>query len=681
AVAIDQVRQSAAERSQRAFFEKVLENFPGVLVVVSPSDLRVVRANRNFNLLLPEPYRGGEPVVGRTLRELSGQNWDERNEQMANMLRDVGESGEAVSFQQYETAAVSGVTTYWNWTAAPVDPLAEGEQRLVMFLAQDVTEVVLSQRKEQESIEAARARAEELETVIRQMVDGVIIFDVDGRIVKYNPAGELLLGRHIDVGADQSSSPTRYGLYTMDNQLYRVDQLPSTLALRGEAVVGAQMTVKRERDPDVIISVSGAPLRNPDGQITGAVVVMRDITQDKMAERLKDEFLSVVSHELRTPLSAIMGYSDLMLRGVHGALSEKQARALGAVRSNADRLLHLINDLLDVSRLESGSIPIAPEAVNLAQTIARTITQTKVLAVNAGVSVSNQVSSEKLPLVMADEPRLQQIIENLLTNAIKFTPSGGSVVFSAVASHLPAEHPDVLSTAPLLSDGADARSVVVTVTDTGAGLEGEQVSRIWERFYQVDTSAKRRSGGAGLGLAIVRNLVDLHGGQIQARSEGISRGTSFSFSLPLAPIQQSVAPPPATRRKLSDRPYVEDDPNAQVVLVVEDDEDQREIICDMLEMEGYKVVVAEDGEEAVSLAHDLVPAAIALDVMLPRSDGWEVLSTLKSDPTTQEIPVLIISVVDQQEFGRKLGADEYLIKPLDAGSLRTAVRRLIKEER
>ncbi|HUP27308.1 MAG TPA: GAF domain-containing protein, partial [Chloroflexia bacterium] len=235
AVAIDQVRQSAAERSQRAFFEKVLENFPGVLVVVSASDLRVVRANRNFNLLLPEPYRGGEPVVGRTLRELSGQNWNERNEQMANMLRDVDASGEAVSFQQYETAAVSGVTTYWNWTAAPVDPLADGEQRLVMFLAQDVTEVVLSQRKEQESIEAARARAEELETVIRQMVDGVIIFDVDGRIVKYNPAGELLLGRHIDVGADQSSSPTRYGLYTMDNQLYRVDQLPSTLALRGEA--------------------------------------------------------------------------------------------------------------------------------------------------------------------------------------------------------------------------------------------------------------------------------------------------------------------------------------------------------------------------------------------------------------------------------------------------------------
>jgi CheY-like chemotaxis protein len=181
-------------------------------------------------------------------------------------------------------------------------------------------------------------------------------------------------------------------------------------------------------------------------------------------------------------------------------------------------------------------------------------------------------------------------------------------------------------------------------------------------------------------LAIVRGLVELHGGQIRATSEGTSLGASFTFSLPVASNEvELISPEERTDKAVAFQPRGVEDPDARTVLVVEDDRDQREIICDMLEMEGYHVVLTEDGEEAVALARSLLPSAIALDVMLPRSDGWEVLSRLKTDETTRDIPVLIISVVDQQDLGKKLGADEYLIKPLEAASLRSAVRRLVED--
>ena len=179
----------------------------------------------------------------------------------------------------------------------------------------------------------------------------------------------------------------------------------------------------------------------------------------------------------------------------------------------------------------------------------------------------------------------------------------------------------------------------------------------------------------GLGLAIVRNLVELHGGQVWATSAGINMGSNFSFSLPLA----STEPVRPTRRVRRSPTGQDTEYQASgTVLVAEDDEDQREIICRMLELEGYRVVLASDGIEALELASKVRPTAIALDIILPDTDGWEVLAHLKSDPATTDIPVLIISVVDQKEFARNMGADEYLVKPLNPASLRQAVRRLVE---
>jgi CheY-like chemotaxis protein len=320
------------------------------------------------------------------------------------------------------------------------------------------------------------------------------------------------------------------------------------------------------------------------------------------------------------------------------------------------------------------------QPADLADVVARTIAQTRVLAADAGVNLTNNIPKTSMPNVLADEPKLQQVLENLLTNAVKFTPNGGTITFTAGLSPLPADHPDLTALEPVTEQrGPDgAQSVVVSVTDNGAGLEEDQLERIWDRFYQVDSTSRRRTGGAGLGLAIVQNLVDLHGGRVWAKSEGKNRGSTFSFSLPLARQGASLpAEPEPTPRKHPPQ-WTHDAQTQGQVLVVEDDPDQREIICEMLEMEGFKVLLAEDGEEAVNLALSTRPAAIILDVILPRADGWEVLHRLKDAEATADIPVLILSVVDQPGFGKRLGADEYLIKPLEPNALRKTIRRLVR---
>lgn len=684
AMAIEQSRASKAERSQRAFLERVIENFPGVLLVVGPPpDWRIELANSRFNNFLPEPYRSARSIVGLTSKELSSDS--EQGRAMTQLLEHVFETGEAVSFEQFRSENAFMGTTYWNWVAVPVDDVSQAGERMLMLIAHDITESVEARHNQEKSSELAYARAAELDTIISHMADGVAIFDKFGEPVRINPAGMELLGQGVIAGSVPERHAAQYGLYTAAGVPFRTEDLPVVRALKGEVVTSETILVRRPNQEETIIRISCSPLTDPEGDINGAVAVFHDITQDKIVERLKDEFLSIVSHELRTPLTAIIGYSDLMLRGVHGGLVDRQAKVLNSVRANADRLLRLINDLLDVSKLESGSVHLTREPTDIADVAGRIIAQTRILASNNDVEVHNLLPDRQLNMVVGDEQKLQQIIENLLANAIKFTP-GGTVTVDAYLSPLEPGDP-LLSEQPPPAPTSlrePARSMVISVRDSGAGLEQDQLERIWDRFYQADTTVKRRSGGAGLGLTIVRSLVELHGGQVWATSEGEGKGSTFSFTLPIAPGE--FAPDAQVRgsraarlreqtRKRDQRPLV------GTVLVAEDDADQREIICELLEMEGFEVVLAAAGDEAVDLAFRIQPSAIALDVILPRLDGWQVLQRLRNNPSTKDIPVLIISVVDQAQFGKTLGADEYLLKPLEPSALRTAIRRLVLARR
>jgi PAS domain S-box-containing protein len=679
-VALNTMRESAAERTNRIFLERIIENFPGLLMVLGPPDFRILRASSSLAVALPEEFRDPHKYLGKTLAELGKAIGSDNYVRFQPLLQRVMETGEPLILDSYKSESKTLGVTYWNMMCLPIDEVLPGVGRHILLIAYQVTDVVHARQEARRLAQQAQNRADELEAVINQMADGVTLYDADGNARKINPAGQMLLGRGLMPDVKREDYVSAYGFTKLDGEPFAPKELPYRRALAGETVTGVHMMVRRSEDDEVILSISSAPIRNDEGEIVGAVSVFHDVTREKMADRLKDEFLSVVSHELRTPLSAIMGYSDLMLRGVHGSFNERQARALGAVRANANRLLRLINDLLDVSRLEAGSVPMEKEPVDLSEAVERAVTQARVLAAGAAVHISNQVDPELMVPVLADSQKLMQVIENLVTNALKFTPKNGHITLGARLSATDADDPEIMEEAEegYVAPG-QARSVIVMVSDTGAGLREDQLARIWERFYQADSSATRRSGGAGLGLAIVRSLVELQGGQVWARSGGPNKGSRFSFSLPAA--RSEVVP----REKVVSNPAEFsaselEAHGAKTVLVAEDDDDQREIICDMLELEGYRVVVAVDGEEALKLAQAHHPAMIALDVILPRVDGWEVLHRLKSDEATSDIPVLIISVVDQQEFGRKLGADEYLIKPLEPGKLRAAVKRLVPEE-
>jgi len=240
------------------------------------------------------------------------------------------------------------------------------------------------------------------------------------------------------------------------------------------------------------------------------------------ADRLKDEFMAVVSHELRTPLTAISGYADILLRNLSGSLNERQERQVLGIRVAARRLLGLINDLLDVSKLEAGTLDLHLGAVDPYAAIERGVASTRVIAANKGVHLQVRESDGPgaLPNARADDERLQQILSNLLINAIKFTPQGGSIWIDAV-------------TTPSRTLGR-VPDVIFRVIDTGVGLSSEQAERVWDRFYQVESTATRRFGGAGLGLAIVRRLTELHGGWVEVTSEGVNRGSTFAVHLPAA---------------------------------------------------------------------------------------------------------------------------------------------------
>lgn len=382
------------------------------------------------------------------------------------------------------------------------------------------------------------------------------------------------------------------------------------------------------------------------------------------ADRLKDEFMAVVSHELRTPLTAISGYSDILLRKLSGPLNQRQEHQVIGVRDAARRLLSLINDLLDVSKLEAGTLDLHLTALDASSAIARAVNSVRVIAASKGVTIEAREPTHPIPPVQADDERLQQILTNLIINAIKFTPQGGRVWVEAHAV-----------------DGVRGPEIAFRVQDTGVGLTPTQSVRIWERFYQAESTSTRRFGGAGLGLSIVRRLVELHGGHVDAHSAGVDRGSTFTAALPAAPATdahaepQVVAPFPfePSESLSAAADAVHDSP---VVLVVEDDPHIATVLRTYIEADGYQVALATDGEEALQLARTLRPFAITLDISLPKLDGWTVLNALKREEVTSEIPVIIVSIVDNRDFGMVLGATEYLVKPIDHERLRGVLRSL-----
>jgi signal transduction histidine kinase/CheY-like chemotaxis protein len=361
-------------------------------------------------------------------------------------------------------------------------------------------------------------------------------------------------------------------------------------------------------------------------------------------DELKSEFLAMVSHELRTPLTAILGYSRLLIRQVHGTLTPKQVEHQEAILRSAQRLTDLINDLLDVSRLEAARIELNPRPTEVREVVDHVIAAVRVAAHAKQIRITNEVNPD-LPPVHADGTRLHQVLVNLIGNAVKFTPEGGSVRVRA---------------------GRQEGQVWIAVEDTGVGIPREELSRIWDPFYQVESPMRRRHGGSGLGLAIVRRLVELHGGLVRAESEGEGRGSRFSFTLPIArePVITEVMEAPAPPEPML---------AGRDVLIVEDDQHNQALMRAVVEdVLGGSARVCSDGEHAVLDAMSRPPGLILLDLMLPGVSGWEVARRLRQNPETRAVPIIAVSALarpQEREAALHAGCDAYVSKPFSPDDL------------
>jgi len=363
----------------------------------------------------------------------------------------------------------------------------------------------------------------------------------------------------------------------------------------------------------------------------------------KEADRLKSEFLANMSHELRTPLNAVIGFSEILESNDFGGLNAKQERYVGNILSSGRHLLRLINDILDLSKVEAGKMDLQLQEFSLETTIEDVVNIVQTLAQRKQQDLKARVPA-RLTLV-ADEGKVKQMFYNLLANAIKFTPEKGKV--SIVAK-------------------AQDESITVAVTDTGVGIAKKDLPRLFQAFQQLDGSHSRKYEGTGLGLALTKRFAELHGGSLEVASVP-GKGSTFTVTLPRRP-QPKVVHLPAEQvlRDLGVR-AVKD--SSRTILVAEDDPKTRELLTLYLNQGGYQVVLAGDGEEAVRLARETAPRAITLDVMLPGRDGFQTLHALKADPATRDIPVMMLSIVEDKQLAFSLGAADYLVKPVQRETL------------
>jgi signal transduction histidine kinase/DNA-binding response OmpR family regulator len=373
--------------------------------------------------------------------------------------------------------------------------------------------------------------------------------------------------------------------------------------------------------------------------------IARTARELQRASALKDRFLAAVSHELRTPMTVILGFTGTLLRGTQGTLNEDQRESLERVQRNARLLLGLINDVLDISKIESGKAEVRREVVSVSTLVRQVEADFAEAARRKGLVLKTAVSGE-LDTVISDGAKLTQILANLVGNALKFTERG----FVEVRAE----------------PRGDRRWALVVI-DSGIGIAAEEHESIFEEFRQGESESHRGHGGTGLGLAIVRKIAILLGGTVDLQSAP-GEGSTFTVTLPRelpadAPTEVGAlsAPAPAATGRL--------------VLVVDDDENTRKLLRFELEPYGLTILEASDGAGALAMARDHRPDAIILDVLMPRLDGWTTLRALKNSAATRTIPVLVHSVVDNRAFGFALGAFDHLVKPVSAPSLVEALSR------
>jgi len=515
-------------------------------------------------------------------------------------------------------------------------------------------------------LERERARVEESEAKYRRLADsgviGVVETDLSGVLLDANDAFLALLGR--------SRAELAAG---------KLSHAPECRVLDERAVrelVDAGVTSHYEKEfvrPDgnvVVARVAAARVRQGRRCVAYVLDVTheRDVEADRarlfeaerraradaeLASRMKDEFLAIVSHELRTPMNAIVGWTEIMDHA--SAPTAQFAKAIEVIRRNARVQARMIDDILDVSRVVAGKVRLDPRSVDLVTAIEQAIEVARPAADAKKISIERSLGGAAI-LLVADAERLQQIIWNLLSNAVKFTESGGSVT---------------ISTKP------ERGSVILEVSDTGRGIAPEHLHQIFDRFLQIDPTTTRSHGGLGLGLAICRHLVELHGGTIRARSAGLGQGATFTVCLPLE-AKLPVAPTeggPADSDQRASRPVPEASSLAGLeLLVVDDEDDSRVLAATILRAAGASVTECSSAQEAFRAFSAKAPDALVTDVAMPHEDGYSLLKRVRELPPERGggAPCIAVTAYARTEDvarAMNAGFNRHLSKPFASASL------------
>jgi PAS domain S-box-containing protein len=522
------------------------------------------------------------------------------------------------------------------------------------------------------SEEALQKQTRILQSILHGMSDGVVVADEEARVILVNPAAEQMLHLTLhDTPSDEWAE--RYGLHLPDMVThYPSAQFPLMQAIRGQSVNQAEMFVSQSPGEDGIwLSANATPLVDEGGFVHNGVGVFHDITGHKRAKeellkaketaeaanRAKSQFLANMSHELRTPLNAIIGYSEMLQEQAQDLGTEASIGDLQKIHSAGKQLQTLIDDILDLSKIEAGKMELFVETFDVGSMVQDIITTIKPLVEQKSNTLEISCQDE-LGFMRGDMTKVRQVLFNLLSNACKFTEKG------AVSLRVTRQS----------AEGRDF--VVFRVTDSGIGMTEEQIARLFQDFTQVDASTTRKYGGTGLGLAISRRFCEMMEGNIAVESV-FGKGSTFTFRIPASidatglhepempgQVVGSSVPQPSRASMLS-----------PTVLVIDDDPVVHDLLARLLAKEGFRAIAAMSGHDGLRLAREVHPDAITLDVMMPGMDGWAVLSALKGDAKLAKIPVVLVTMTDDKKMGLALGASDYVTKPIDPTRLVSVLKK------
>ncbi|HXY38841.1 MAG TPA: ATP-binding protein, partial [Vicinamibacteria bacterium] len=635
-------RTAGALRESQARLAVIHDQAPVAIALTRVKDATLVSVNDAFVRLF-EFER--EEVIGRTSVQL-GITVDGDAATVAQELwqrssvRDLEVSRRARSGRSLELVL-------------SLDRVALGEEQYILTTIQDVTARKQAEKELRRLSAELRERVDELQTLLDIAPAAIwLTRDTEGRTITGNAyADEVVMrvprGSNVSYSAAAGQAAVHYRPLR-DGVEIPAAELPAQLAAAtGKPVPPEEQELVFEDGRRVHLLVGAAPLFDAHGRVRGSIAAGLDVTRLKQVEqalreaaRRKTQFLALLSHELRNPLAPITNSLYVLEHAVPGG--EQARRAQEVIGRQVAQLARMVDDLLEVTRVTRGRIRLQKRPLELGDLVRRTIEDHRSLFEGSGVGLRFEAAPHPVR-VCADENRIAQVVGNLLTNAAKFSSSPGQVTVTVDA------------------DAAASRAVL-RVVDDGVGIAPEMLPRLFEPFTQADATLDRSRGGLGLGLSLVKGLVEQHGGTVEAASDGPGRGAVFTVRLPLAAAEATSdrQPPPApvpSRR----------------VLVIEDNVDAAESLRDLLELEGHCVAVAADGPGGVAVAREFLPEVVLCDVGLPRMDGYEVARAFRADSRLSSVRLVALTGYaqpDDLERATAAGFERHLAKPPDVGRLR-----------